>query len=73
MPTYVYRCETCHHQFELRQSFHDVAVQDCPRCHHRVRRVLLPASIVFRGQGWYSTDKRGEDATSKSKKSEADA
>ena len=58
MPTYVYRCQTCGHQFELRQSFTDAPVQDCPRCASHVRRVLIPSAILFRGSGWYSTDNR---------------
>ena len=58
MPTYVYQCETCG-QFEQRQSFSDPALTTCPTCGRPVRKVYVPAPIVFKGSGWYSTDSRG--------------
>lgn len=56
MPRYEYRCPKCGHRFEMRQSFHDDPVADCPRCGTPSSRVFHPATIIFKGSGWYVTD-----------------
>ncbi len=58
MPTYVYECDSCEHRFEERQGFHDDLLTDCPRCEGLVRRVFMPAPIIFKGSGFYVTDSR---------------
>jgi putative FmdB family regulatory protein len=58
MPTYQYRCLNCSQQFELRQSFNDKPVADCPSCHGVARRVFCPVPIIFNGPGFYVTDSR---------------
>jgi putative FmdB family regulatory protein len=58
MPTYQYRCLNCSEQFELRQSFNDKPVADCPSCHGIARRVFCPVPIIFNGPGFYVTDSR---------------
>lgn len=60
MPTYVYACESCKKQFEVFQSFKDEPLNVC-RCGEvgKVRRVIQPAGIVFKGSGWYINDSRG--------------
>lgn len=58
MPLYVYKCNNCGVIFERRQSIHDEALVDCPACEGRVRRVLQPVGIVFKGDGFYVTDNR---------------
>ena len=60
MPTYQYRCLNCKLQFELKQSFHDKPIADCPTCHGISRRLFLPVPILFKGPGFYVTDSRGE-------------
>lgn len=60
MPTYVYACDTCGKQFEKFQSFKDEPLTACPCGQEgKVRRVIQPAGIVFKGSGWYITDSRG--------------
>lgn len=60
MPTYVYGCDACGHQFEKFQKFSDEPVRVCPQCGNVVRRIVQPAGIVFKGSGWHITDyKRG--------------
>jgi putative FmdB family regulatory protein len=83
MPTYSYRCTACNHEFEQFQRFSDDPLTDCPECQGRVRRVLHPVGIVFKGTGWYVTDNRkpnpsenggsdkGDSGDSKSTKSDA--
>jgi putative FmdB family regulatory protein len=60
MPTYQYRCLNCNQQFELKQSFNDKPIADCPSCHGIARRVFCPVPIIFNGPGFYVTDSRAE-------------
>jgi putative FmdB family regulatory protein len=66
MPTYVYHCDNCGYGFEQLQKFSDAPIEICPVCQtRRVRKVLQPAGIQFKGSGWYVTDSRSNGATSK--------
>lgn len=56
MPTYEYECETCHHQFEVRQKFSDPPVKTCGKCGNGVRKLISAPGIMFKGTGWYVTD-----------------
>ncbi|MGD2065382.1 MAG: zinc ribbon domain-containing protein [Dehalococcoidia bacterium] len=60
MPIYQYRCLDCNQQFELKQSFNDKPVADCPACHGIARRIFSPVPIIFNGPGFYVTDSREE-------------
>ena len=60
MPIYQYRCLNCNLQFELKQSFYDKPVADCPSCHGIARRLFSPVPIIFNGPGFYVTDSRGK-------------
>jgi putative FmdB family regulatory protein len=64
MPTYVYACDACGKHFEQFQSFRDEPLTVC-RCgaSGRVRRVIQPAGIVFKGSGWYINDSRGSSSS----------
>lgn len=70
MPTYVYRCDDCGHQFEIFQRMSEDPIDTCPGCQSRVRRVIHPVGVVFKGSGWYINDSRSngsaanEDSTS---------
>lgn len=66
MPTYVYRCDDCGHQFELFQRMSDDPVDTCPECDSKVRRVIHPVGVVFKGSGWYINDSRAKNSTSAS-------
>ncbi|MCC6935460.1 MAG: zinc ribbon domain-containing protein [Thermomicrobiales bacterium] len=65
MPTYDYVCDSCGHRFDVRQSFSDDPIRDCPACGSSVRRVVYPAGVIFKGSGWYINDSR-KDAPSDS-------
>lgn len=56
MPLYEYECETCHHQFEVRQKFSDPLIDKCVRCGKGVRKLISAPGIMFKGSGWYVTD-----------------
>jgi putative FmdB family regulatory protein len=58
VPTYEYRCTECDHAFEARQAFTDDAIEVCPSCGGRVRKLFGNVGIVFKGSGFYKTDSR---------------
>ena len=57
MPLYEYACDSCNNNCERRHGFNET-VNECPECGQRVRRVLHPTGVVFKGSGWYITDSR---------------
>ena len=59
MPTYEYLCRECSHRFETWQKMTDDSLTTCPECGGNIRRVLFPASVVFKGSGFYKTDHNG--------------
>jgi putative FmdB family regulatory protein len=66
VPVYEYACTECGEQLEVRQSFTDEALTVCPACEGRLRKVLSPVGVVFKGSGFYRTDSRAS-ATADSK------
>jgi putative FmdB family regulatory protein len=61
MPTYEYQCYTCNHRFEKWQKMTDEPLTTCPECSGRIRKVLYPAGVVFKGSGFYKTDHRSDN------------
>lgn len=61
MPTYLYRCNQCDHEFEARQRMSDAPLTECPVCGGDIRRVVGSVGIVFKGKGFYVTDHRGSN------------
>ena len=59
VPIYDYRCDHCGHAFSAVQSFNDSALETCPNCGKKPRRLIVAPAIVFKGGGWYKTDSRG--------------
>ena len=59
MPIYDYRCDHCGHAFSAVQSYSDVALEVCPNCGKKPRRLIVAPAVVFKGSGWYKTDSRG--------------
>lgn len=55
MPFYEYRC-TKGHQFEVRQSMSDEALEKCEVCGAKASRVLFAPAIHFKGTGFHNTD-----------------
>jgi len=76
MPIYDYRCDHCGHVFSAVQSFSDEALEQCPNCGKKPRRLLSMPAIVFKGSGWYKTDSRpaqkGSDASGSSADTKSD-
>ena len=64
MPTYSYACQECGHAFDIRQSFTDDSLTVCPECGEpRLRKVIHPVGIAFKGSGFYKTDSRAAAKT----------
>ncbi|MDR0383335.1 MAG: zinc ribbon domain-containing protein [Spirochaetaceae bacterium] len=66
MPTYEYECKKCANIFERFQSISDEPVKNCPKCGGEVRRLINGgAGIIYKGSGFYSTDKSAPSAGKK--------
>jgi len=72
MPIYDYRCDHCGHVFSAVQSFKDEALDKCPSCGKKPRRLLSMPAIVFKGSGWYKTDSRPAEKSSADRAASAD-
>jgi putative FmdB family regulatory protein len=56
MPMYEYRCPICNTQMELELSMdHDLV--RCTDCGAQANRIYSAPNVVFKGKGFYSTDK----------------
>lgn len=56
MPIYEYECEQCGASVEAFQKMSDPPLERCERCGGRLRKVLHPVAIHFKGSGFYTTD-----------------
>jgi putative FmdB family regulatory protein len=60
MPTYEYECKSCGYYFDVFQNMSDSPLTSCPQCGKEVRRIINGGSgIIFKGSGFYVTDKKG--------------
>jgi len=71
MPLYEYQCQGCGVRFERMQHVNDEPVKICPECGSPVRRLIHPVGIVFKGSGFYVTDNRAKNPTSRKAGSES--
>ena len=59
MPTYVYRCDTCAHQFDAVQRMTEDPLKECPACRElTLVKQIQAAGFALKGTGWYVTDFR---------------
>ncbi len=58
MPKYEYACKSCGERLEVKQSFEDDALTECPACGGPLRKVFSSPGIVLKGPGFYRTDHR---------------
>lgn len=61
MPIYEYECKACSLKFEVKKGFDESIEASCPTCCGDARRLFCPVPIVFKGSGFYVTDKAAED------------
>ena len=69
MPTYQYQCTACEEALEVKQSFSDASLTECPTCGGRLRKIFGSAGVVFKGSGFYRTDSRAGSSSSSSSSS----
>ena len=69
MPTYQYQCEA-DHEFEVVQSFSDKAIESCPECGKKVRKIYSNVGVVFKGSGFYKTDSQKKSSSVSETKTE---
>ncbi|MDR2393067.1 MAG: zinc ribbon domain-containing protein [Treponema sp.] len=64
MPTYEYECKSCGHTFDAFQRMSEAPLTICPQCGQALRRLINGGSgIIFKGSGFYVTDKQGGGAS----------
>jgi putative FmdB family regulatory protein len=64
MPTYEYECKSCGHSFDIFQNMSDEPLKICPQCGNEIRRIINGGTgIIFKGSGFYVTDKKGGGGT----------
>ena len=75
MPTYGYECNSCNYTFDVFQNINEEPVKICPKCSKDVRRLINGGmGVIFKGSGFYVTDKNSGPGKSKgAPKSEAAA
>ncbi|MDP6101706.1 MAG: zinc ribbon domain-containing protein [Dehalococcoidia bacterium] len=63
MPIYEYECVNCSHRFELKQGFDAEPTEPCPRCQAPSRRRFHAPTVIYKGNGFYTTDYARKDQT----------
>jgi len=67
VPTYEYACAKCG-RFEVSQRISDEALATCPTCGGSVKRLISgSAGILFKGDGFHTTDYRSKDYQKRAK------
>lgn len=75
MPTYVFQCPACDHEFEaFQKKISDrPRTRKCPACGGRAqRRISGGAGFLFKGEGFYATDYRSEEYRKKAEAEKGD-
>lgn len=64
MPTYDYKCDSCHHTFEVFQSIKAEPLTKCPNCGKNKLKKLISggAGLIFKGTGFYLTDYKNKNS-----------
>lgn len=57
MPSYDYHCPACDKQHLVVRSISDDKDQYCPDCGFKMARKYTAVPAVFKGEGFYTTDK----------------
>ena len=73
LPTYEYLCTECGDRKEVVQSFTEPSLTTCEVCGGKLRKVIFPVGIQFKGSGFYSTDRRASQPMSRAAKQDKDA
>lgn len=69
MPIYEYQCTRCRQITEALQKFSDPALNECPHCNGRLKKLMSLNSFHLKGSGWYVTDYAGKKSGGQESKS----
>ncbi len=64
MPLYEYLCEACGWTVEVIQRVSEPPLTVCERCGSRLKKLLSPPAVRFKGSGWYVSDYGRSSASS---------
>lgn len=56
MPFYEYRCDECSAVHEAFQKMSEPPLEKCESCGGKLRKVMHPVAVHFKGSGFYTTD-----------------
>lgn len=75
MPTYEYECRACGEVHEVFHGMNEKGPRKCPSCGKLKLRKLMSAGagLIFKGDGFYTTDYRSKDYKEKAKKDSGDS
>jgi putative FmdB family regulatory protein len=65
VPTYDYQCRACGNVTEVIHSMQEDGPSVCELCGGKLRRVLFPTGIIFKGSGFYRNDSRASASGTK--------
>ena len=61
MPVYEYKCGLCETLFTVRHSNYEPPdIKPCPKCKGKSKRVFSIPSVIYKAEGFYTTDSRKE-------------
>jgi putative FmdB family regulatory protein len=58
MPLYVYKCESCNKELEVKQGFNEEPLVEC-ECGGKLYRVIFASPVHYKSPGFHVTDSRG--------------
>ncbi|TYB31247.1 MAG: zinc ribbon domain-containing protein [Candidatus Mcinerneyibacterium aminivorans] len=67
MPTYVYKCDKCDYKFEKKQKITADPLEECPKCKGKVKRLIFGNGVIFKSDGFYTTDYKRKDSNASKK------
>jgi putative FmdB family regulatory protein len=65
MPLYEYKCKECDKTFEVLQKIKAEPLTKCLHCQGDVEKLVSISSFQFKGSGWYITDYKNKNKSSK--------
>ena len=68
MPLYEYQCKECGHVFEREHGIGEKKKYKCPDCSSaKTQKIISQVGVIFKGSGFYATDNRKGNGSSKTK------
>jgi putative FmdB family regulatory protein len=61
VPFYEYQCYQCGEVHEAFQKMSDPPLETCEKCGGKLRKLLHPVAVHFKGSGFYATDYRKKE------------